>query len=208
VEPDQKDGLIERCGQTRESSPQPASRSHNHATRILLLRLLVEHLTLSTQAIRLSDQTVDLLASFQHALDRLMQHDLGLIQLPLHLHDTVRLVRILVFLNVLFQLRIRPRRDGRRRVRRPGILRREFIHDLRKKLVCHQGGILGVRDYDACDALAGAIGVECVCSLFDVLSHPWLGPLRYRFGEHGHEFAVAVGARNVRSFGRVCLGMG
>ena len=58
--------------------------------------LLVKHLTLSTQPITLLHQTIDLLPPLQYALNSLVQYNLRFIQLLLDLHDTVRLLRILI----------------------------------------------------------------------------------------------------------------
>lgn len=73
----------------------------------MLLRLGVEHLALSTEAIALCDEVVDLLTALKHALDSLVQDDLGLVQLLLDLHDAVGGVRVLVLDNVLFERRKR-----------------------------------------------------------------------------------------------------
>lgn len=65
--------------------------------------LLIKHLTLRTQPIALLHQTINLLPALQHALNRLMQHNLRLVQLLLDLHDAVRLLRILVLDDVIPQ---------------------------------------------------------------------------------------------------------
>lgn len=65
----------------------------------------VEHLALSTQAVTLRDQAVNLLASLQDALDGLVEDNLGLVQLLLDLHDAVGGVGVLVLDNVLLELR-------------------------------------------------------------------------------------------------------
>lgn len=65
--------------------------------------LTIEHLTLRTQSITLGHQIINLLSPLQHTLNSLVQHDLCLIQLLLDLHDTVRLLRVLVFHNVVLQ---------------------------------------------------------------------------------------------------------
>ena len=66
--------------------------------------LTVEHLTLRTQSIALSHQVVNLLPSLQHTLNRLVQHNLSLVQFLLDLHNAIRLLRILVFHNIILQL--------------------------------------------------------------------------------------------------------
>lgn len=58
--------------------------------------LTVKHLGLRTQSVTLLDQIVDLLASLQHTLDRLVENNLGLVQLLLDLQDVVGLMRVLV----------------------------------------------------------------------------------------------------------------
>lgn len=57
--------------------------------------LTVKHLGLGTQSVTLLDQIVDLLASLQHTLDSLVEHNLGLVQLLLDLQDVVGLVWVL-----------------------------------------------------------------------------------------------------------------
>lgn len=57
--------------------------------------LTVKHFGLRTQSITLLDQVINLLASLQHALDSLVEHNLGLVQLLLDLEDVVGLVRVL-----------------------------------------------------------------------------------------------------------------
>ncbi len=66
--------------------------------------LTVEHLTLRTQPITLRDQIINLLPPLQYTLNRLMQHNLRLIQLLLNLHNTIRLLRILILHNIILQL--------------------------------------------------------------------------------------------------------
>jgi len=85
---------------------QPSScinHLHKHTTRILLLRLRIKHLTLRTQPIALRHQVIDLLPALQHTLNRLMQHDLRLIQLLLDLHYTIRLLRILILDDIVLK---------------------------------------------------------------------------------------------------------
>lgn len=104
--------------------------SHHYTTAVLLLSLLIKHLTLSTQPITLRHEAVDLLPPLQHTFDGLVQHNLRLVQLPLYLHNRIRLVGILVFRNVLLQLWVWSRGDAGGGVTRPGILRGEFVNDL------------------------------------------------------------------------------
>ena len=69
----------------------------------------IEHLALRTQPIAFRHQCVNLLAPLQHALNRLVQHNLCLVELLLNLHDAVGLFGILVLGKVIFELR---ERDG------------------------------------------------------------------------------------------------
>lgn len=64
----------------------------------------VKHFALSAQPIALGHQIINLLSSLQHALNRLVQHNLGLVQLLLDLHDAVGLLRVLVLGEVVRQL--------------------------------------------------------------------------------------------------------
>lgn len=68
--------------------------------------------------------------------------------------------------------------------------------------MCDQRRVFGVRNDDAGKTLRGAVGVECVGFLFNVLSDARTGAFGHGFGEHGHEFAVAgrgdVRGRSVR----------
>lgn len=64
----------------------------------------VKHFALSAQPIALGHQIVNLLSSLQHALNRLVQHNLGLVQLLLDLHDAVGLLGVLVLGEVVRQL--------------------------------------------------------------------------------------------------------
>lgn len=66
--------------------------------------LTIEHLRLSAKPVTLLNQAINLFPSFQYALNRLMQHDLRLIKFLLDLHYTVRLLRILIFLEIFFEL--------------------------------------------------------------------------------------------------------
>jgi len=86
-------------------SPPHFQPSHKHTTGVLLLGLRIKHLALRTQSIALRHQIIDLLASLKHTLNRLMQHNLRLVQLLLDLHDAVRLLRILVLDNIFLQFR-------------------------------------------------------------------------------------------------------
>jgi hypothetical protein len=150
--------------------PTPTNLNlHNHTARVLLLRLCIEHLTLRTQPITLRDQIIDLLAPLQHALNRLMQHNLGLVKLLLDFDDAVCLRRVLVLRDVLFELgeaelRVTLFEAG---VRCARVLGYELVDDFGKDAVGDHGRVFVVGYYDAADAFGAAVGVECV--LWDVL---------------------------------------
>lgn len=88
---------------SKNADPKTLRPLHNHTARVLLLRLCIKHSTARTQPITLGDQIINLLAPLQHTLNSLMQHDLGLIQLLLNLHDAVSLGWILVLDDVIFE---------------------------------------------------------------------------------------------------------
>lgn len=71
----------------------------------LHLARTVEHFALGTQAITLGDKIVDLLSALQDTLNRLVQHNLGLVELFLDLHDAVGLLGILILGQVFLELR-------------------------------------------------------------------------------------------------------
>lgn len=79
-------------------------RSEVDRFRTAAAYLCIKHLALCAQPVALSDQDVDLFSPLQHALDGLMQHNLGLVELLLDFHDAVRLGRVLVLDNVFLQL--------------------------------------------------------------------------------------------------------
>ena len=123
--------------------------------------LTVKHLALRTQPITLRHQVINLLPPLQHALNRLVQHNLRLVELLLYLHDAVCLLRVLVFCQVVAQLG-----EGEGRLARgPGGARvagEELVDALAEELVGDEGGVLMVGDYDATDAFGAAVGVEGV----------------------------------------------
>lgn len=85
----------EEKGQTLPTPALFLPSLHDSTTRVLLLGARIECLALCAQIGALSYQVIDLLSPLQHALDGLVQHDLGLVQFLLDLHDAVRLARIL-----------------------------------------------------------------------------------------------------------------
>lgn len=92
-----------------------------------------------------------------------MQHNLGLVQLLLDLHDAVRLLRVLVFHEVFFE-----RRKGQRWRVGGGeggawVFGQELVDDFGEQLVRDERGVVLVADDDAGDAFGAAVGVEGVC---------------------------------------------
>lgn len=123
--------------------------------------LCVEHLALGAQAIALLHEAVELLSSLQHALNGLVQHDLGLIQFLLDLHDAVGLLRVLVLDNVFLELGVRARGiGGGEDIAR--VLVQELVDDFGEELVGNEGGVFVVGDDDAGDTLGAAVRVEGV----------------------------------------------
>ena len=146
------------------SMSQPGLDLHDNTARVLLLRLRVKHLTLRTQPVTLGDQIINLLTPLQHALNRLMQHNLGLVKLLLDLHNTVGLRGVLVLRDVLFELGERELGRALCEVCVGGarIFGDEFVDDFGEYAVGNHGGVFVVGDYDAADAFCAAVGVECV----------------------------------------------
>lgn len=133
-----------------------------------------------------------------------MQHNLRLIQLLLDLHDTIRILRILILLQILLELRERHLGVGVR----PTAAREladEIVQNLAQQLVRHERRVLVVADDDAGDALAARVRVEGVRLLLDVLPLAGVCALRDRFAEQRHEFAHA-GAREARVGSQVAFG--
>ncbi|KAK1256283.1 hypothetical protein MKX07_008542 [Trichoderma sp. CBMAI-0711] len=95
------------------------------------------------------------------ALNRLVQHNLGLVELLLDLHDAVGLLGVLVLGEVVPELG--EGQDGLAGGPRGArVLGEELVDDLAEELVRDEGGVLVVRDDDAADALGAAVGVEGV----------------------------------------------
>lgn len=93
-----------------------------------------------------------------------MQHNLGLIELLLNLHDAVGLLRVLVLGEVLAELG-----EGQLGLaggpRGAGVLGQELVDNLAEQLVGDEAGVLVIRDDDSADALGAAVGVEGVICL-------------------------------------------
>jgi hypothetical protein len=103
--------------------------------------LTVKHLALGTQPITLRHQIVNLLSSLQHTLNRLVQHDLRLVQLLLDLHDAIRLLRVLVLHDVILELWERER-GVRVCPRGARVLSQELVDDLGKELMGYKRGVV------------------------------------------------------------------
>lgn len=126
--------------------------------------LTVEHLALGAQAVTLGDEVVNLFATLQDALDGFVQHNLGLVELLLDLHDAVGLPGVLILGEVVLELGHDQGglAGGPRRAR---VLGEELVDDLAEDLVRDERGVLVVRDDDAADALCAAVGVKSVICL-------------------------------------------
>lgn len=129
--------------------------------------LLVKHFALCVQPIALLDQRINLLPPLQNTFNRLMQHNFGLIQFLLNLHDAVCLMRVLVFDNIFLERRKieRGRRIGECGAR---ILGQELVDHFGEQLVRDQTGVVRVTDYDSCNALRAAVGMECMRYFFSL----------------------------------------
>ncbi len=91
-----------------------------------------------------------------------MKRDFGFIQLLLNLHYAVCLLRVLILDKVFFELGESDRvgRGGGKEV--PWVLGEKFIDNFGEELVCDQGWVFVIGDYDASDAFASGVDVECV----------------------------------------------
>jgi hypothetical protein len=118
----------------------------------------VKHLALRAQPVALGHQTVNLLAALEHALNRLLHQDLGLVELFLDLHDAVRVLRVLVLCNVVLELG--PLDLDAVLEAGDGVLGEELIDELGQDLVRDEARVLAVADDDAGDTLAAAVDVE------------------------------------------------
>jgi hypothetical protein len=90
-----------------------------------------------------------------------VQHNLCLIQFLLNLHDAVRLLRILVLYDVVFQLG--ERQCGVRICKRGSrILREELVDYFGEQLMGNEGWIVMVGDDNASDTFCATVYVESV----------------------------------------------
>lgn len=92
-----------------------------------------------------------------------MQDDLSLIKLLLNLHDAICLGGVLVFNNILLQLReVKGTAYFLANKGCPGVLDEELIDNLGKKLMGDESRVVCVRNDDARYAFGPAVDVECV----------------------------------------------
>ena len=129
---------------------------------LILTFLLVEEFALTGEPIALGHQTIDLLSPFEHAFDRLMEYNLSLVQLFLNLHNTIRLLGILIFRDILFELwegqgGVRVREGSAR------ISRKELVDNFGEQLVRYQGWVVVIADDDAGDAFGPSVDMKGVC---------------------------------------------
>jgi hypothetical protein len=123
--------------------------------------LCIEHLALCAQSVTLLHQGINLLPALQNTVDSLLQHDLGLIQLPLNLQDAVRLLRVLVLDHVILKLWIGERVRGGAGDGGSRVFGQELVADLRQQRLGN--GVLFVGDDDTADAVWATVRVKYVC---------------------------------------------
>ena len=87
--------MINRANMIQLQQFESAHALHEAATRVCLSSLLVEHLAGHAEVIAPFHESVKLFSPLKHALDRLMQHNLGIIQVLLNFCQLVSLSRIL-----------------------------------------------------------------------------------------------------------------
>lgn len=122
-----------------------------------------------------------------------MQHNFRLVQLLLNLHDTIRLLGVLILGQIIFQRgEVELGRVGGGEGA-AGVAGEEFVDDFGEDLVGDEGGVVVVGDDDGGDAFGAAVGVEGVGLFFDVLALAGACAFGDGFGEEGHEFAIAGG---------------
>ncbi len=90
-----------------------------------------------------------------------MQYNFRFVQFFLNFHYAVCLLRILIFLEVFFELWERKvgvgAGEGGARV-----AGEELIDDFGKQLMCYKGRIVGIANDDSGNTLCTTIGMECV----------------------------------------------
>lgn len=132
--------------------PLAKNYSHNTTARILLLRLRVKHLARSTKIITLGNQLIHLLPALEHALHRLMQHLLRRIELVLDLQNLVRLLRVLVLRDVVFEFGVGERVCGCAVDGGLGVLGGELVAEFFEDAGDDEVGVFFVGDDDAAEA--------------------------------------------------------
>lgn len=130
------------------------------------------------------------------------EDDLGLIELLLHLHDRIRLLRILVLDDIVTQdgpvdEALLPTRSAVLGLLLPHVgaeLGRELVEDLVKETENDADGVFGVRDDDANERIRRARVRVCgVAVLNDRLALSCRGALGDRSREERHELCDAAG---------------
>ena len=116
-----------------------------------------------TQLTTLPRQCLQLLAPIQHLLNRLMQHHLRLIQLLLDLHQTIRILRVLVLGDVFLEFGEDDRvLGGEGAEGGDGVFGEEVVEDAGEELVGDHAGVFLVADDDAADAFGAGVAVHDV----------------------------------------------
>lgn len=189
---------------------------HNQAATVCLLGLLEKDFGRLRQSLRLVDKSVQSLSSGKDRLDGLVEHDLGLVELLLHSHDSVGLVGILVSLNVIIEL-------GHAQLGRGfhgilplslGVLGEVLLQHLVEQSVGDSNGVLLVGDDDTANAVGSQVRVANVGVLLDGLSLSRLCSGDDGLGQKGEGLLVATslkpgkggeiaGAGELHSFGLV-----
>jgi hypothetical protein len=108
-----------------------------------------------------------------------------------YLHDTICLMRVLVFCDVFLQ-RWERHLGAAVRPCTSRISAQKFVQDLAQQLMCDHSRVLLIRNYDARYAFGARVCVEGVRLLLDVLS--LASPCAFGHGlrEEGHELADAA----------------
>ena len=74
----------------------PRHTLHNATARVLFLGRLVEHFALLAEGATLLHELIEVFTALEYRVDRVVQHDLGIIQFLLHAQDRVSLTGVLV----------------------------------------------------------------------------------------------------------------
>lgn len=156
--------------------------------RVRLLRRLVERLALIAQLLRLHHQVVQLLAALQYRGDRVLEYDLRLVQVVLHLRQLVALARILILGQVGGQqCEIDRLLAGGRRPQFAGHARTELVQHLGDERVRDALRILVVGNQDAGQAVGAHVHVAHVDVLLDRLARGQLRAIDDRFAGEAAE---------------------